>query len=189
MPKVLESESLPFWMKQKSPYGCIPTNLAAILHSFGVKKQERTDGNGNTMLYTVDERLLTELYYASIGFDKVVDTRLVSGVQKREDGTQVQVDAQTLRVDDSWSFNDWWNAIIRHLSNGHYVLISYELAPRMWHIVTAYKEENGILSYYNPDPNANARTSFDRSELDAMWRAYPRKVDPTVLIVEKLQPQ
>lgn len=180
MPRVPESDNLPFGMKQKHTYGCIATNLAAILQSFGARAMLWENDDGHPMLLPVDESLLIQLYYkASVGFDKVEGCEMLSKVGVAE--------AYRHQFTKRCSFDEWWKTVTHHIGEGHYVLISYKV-QNGWHIVTAYEETNGVLSLYNPDKNANARTSLHRSELEEMWSHQPeREVDPAFLVVKRSQ--
>jgi hypothetical protein len=181
MPKVPQSENLPFWMKQNRDYGCIATNLAAILHSFDIRSQ-RIPNEHYANLESVDEELVLRLLYHSVCFRIIKESEILIKVFRRNGKPTVMVDT----ADDFPTFNDWWEAVAAHIRQGSYVLISYGVPPLGSHIVTAYEVENDKLSVYNPDPIEVATISFTKSQLDGMWHADPKRLNGDILVVGKV---
>lgn len=181
MSKVPQSENLPFWMKQNRDYGCIATNLAAILHSFDIRSQ-RIPNEQYANVDSVDEELLLQLLYTAICFRIIKESEILPRVFRRNGRPAVKVDT----ADAFPTFNDWWEAVTGHIRQGSYVLISYGVPPLGSHIVTAYEVENDRLSVYNPDPIEIAPTSFTKSQLDGWWHAYPKRLNGDILVIGKV---
>lgn len=180
MPRVPQSDHLPLWMKQKRTYGCIPTNLAAILHSFDVTSQRIARG-GYVTVDSVDEELLLELLYVAVHFKMIERSGILPHIFQRNGRPVLKLEGP----DAFSSFNEWWEAVTGHIARGSYVLISYG-GPVGAHIVTAYQVENDVLTVYNPDPSETAQTSLGKSQLDGMWNAEPKLLNGDILIVSKV---
>jgi len=144
-------------MKQQLCYGCIPTNLAAVLHSGQIKEfDDPFDGRRKD----VDESTIIELYYKyTICFASLEKAGLFSILQFRK----CKMETQSAR-----SFDEWWKMVYEHIREGSYVLLSYFIPSVGIHTVTAYEIDTDVLNVYNP---AEGKGSWTRAELERMWLA------------------
>jgi len=188
MPKVPQSDRLPFWMKQIDPNGCIPTNLAAILHSFfgPISIQLR-----NGSVHALDEQMLMDAYYSTICFENVEKFDLLSKF-KISEGSQTftlseKCGLRTQKFLEGCSFDEWWTAVTHRIgTQGSYVLISYKLPNGDSHIVTAYEVENEILHVYNP-ARMPTKETLGKNRLDEMWKQ--QELNHDILVVSKVSQQ
>lgn len=161
MPKVPQSDHLPFEMEQERSYTCIPTNIAAILHSAGIT--EATDPSDGVQ--PISGEFVKELYFqVTISFDALEKSELFPTPSKP--GKLSDFHGCRIHAEGGFgSFGKWWAAVYEHISQGSYVVLSIS-APAP-HAVTVYEIDGDSVKVYNPD--RNGARSYLMSQLERMW--------------------
>ena len=182
MPKVPESDHLPSQVMQKRWYTCLAANLAAILHSYGIKTKQWKDERGLPAMRDVDDILVTELYYClSNSFERYEAFNVLPELTALMPPTRT-INAQK---DVKSSFEEWWTTVANHIRRESYVLISYKTEGGS-HIVTAYQVENDILCVYNP-ARMPTKETLGKNRLDEMWKQ--QELNHDILVVSKVSQQ
>ena len=111
MPRVSQSEKLSFVMKQERDYTCIPTNMAAILRSAGIRTKDPSDG----IRKDINGEIVKELYFmATISFEALEKSELFATPSKAAKNPDFS--GCTIHTEGGiGSFQQWWSAVYGHI--------------------------------------------------------------------------
>jgi hypothetical protein len=181
MPRIPKFNQFPFYLTQKDlQYGCIPTNVAAVLQSYIGQPW-------------VSEQDVIRWYLGTICFETLTGERppeklLASGaVQRGLDKWPASdfFELHLVNVKDG-SFEDWWKQIGSWIkNNGWPTLFSYKRSDGSIHICTAVGFEGDTLETYDPSPLEQRRAiPMAKSDLESWWETKLPHLNRDIMAIE-----
>jgi len=162
MGRISRFANFPRYLKQvDAELGCIPTNIAAVLQSFGISPVEANEAN------------IIRAYLRSICFEKVANSDILGRL-----GQIINRDmSRTLHVkhqSDFTSFFEWWDTVADWINNMDTPVLFSFCPGGSYHIRTAVGAHPEKLETFDPWPCAFSTTSdgtldVSKTELEAMW--------------------
>jgi hypothetical protein len=183
MARIRKYDQFPKNLKQRNQDGCIPTNIAAVLQSYRMRKEGITEQEVTRACLSVapDKK---DWSFGTLSRLKVLSKLKPEGEEQSLD------DFFVLRTRGFDNFDDWWKKVAYWINppNGWPVLISYTREDGSIHTCTAIAIDEDKLEIYDPSPAASDIPTV-RSDLEKVWSSTRPRLNHDVMAIEvKVEP-